>query len=234
MINYKVASVEEIVKHFDSVSRQRIQQLLKKYEDIGNTEVVAKIIQAKARLKSTRKLAKHGYESEAFSRAGKLWECMTARVGNYSAYLDCTIEWQSMIEFRDWAVTQIGFSNESFELDKDILVKGNRVYGPHTCVFVPLEVNSMLSGCYKSKKRGPYPLGVSFNRGSGRFVAQMSNRQERGLDKYLGSFLTVEEAFACYKVAKEDRIRALANKWHDQIDPRAYEALMARTVDWDD
>jgi hypothetical protein len=231
-MNYEESSVDDIVAHFRTVSRQRIQQLLKKHRDRGSDAVVQKIVEAKKRLKSEKYKAKYGFHPSTV-HLRKVYQSVTRRVGKLSAYLDCTIGWQSESEFVAWALSQVGH-DAGFELDKDILVKGNRVYGPDTCTFIPAEINVLLSGCYKSKKRGQHPIGVCFNKGSGSFVAQMNDRQSNGLDKYLGSFPTVEEAFACYKAAKEAKIKRLAEKWKDQIDPRAYEALMARTVEWDD
>ena len=233
-MNYVLASVEEIAAHFRTISRQRIQQILQKYSQRENFEVVAKIQQAKSLLKAEKYKIKNGCTFSDRAKAEKIWQGVVRRVGKHKSYLNCTIAWESLREFRQWAVGQIGFDRPGWELDKDILVKGNRIYGPDTCVFVPPDVNLVLSGCYKAKQRGQYPIGVCFNKGSGMFVAQMSDRQNAGLDKYLGSFATVEEAFACYKATKEARIKKLALLWKDQIDPRAFEALMARQVEWDD
>lgn len=233
-MNYESASVEGIAAHFGTVTRQRIQQVLKKYQDRGDDHTVAKIQHAKRLLKGIKYRKKHGCTIAEQRRCQALWNQINSRVGKAVAYKDCTNGFASFEAFRDWAVLQIGFYEEGFELDKDILVKGNRVYSPSTCVFVPVEVNSLFAGCYKAQRRGAYPLGVSYNKGSNSFVAQMSSRQDKGLDKYLGSFPTVEEAFACYKEAKEAKIKRLAEKWRDHIDQRAFIALMRRTVEWDD
>lgn len=48
---------------------------------------------------------------------------------------------------------------------------------------------------------------------------------------HLGYFDTPEEAFYAYKPVKEAYIKALAEKWKDQIDTRAYEALMNWTIE---
>ena len=55
--------------------------------------------------------------------------------------------------------------------------------------------------------------------------------KNKGKPEYLGYFNTEIEAFNAYKQAKENYIKELANKWKDQIDPRAYEALMNYTVE---
>lgn len=232
-MDYETSTVGEITTHFGKVSRQRISQVLKSFDGADNDEVVAKILQAKRLLKAQKQESRLGCTIAEYEKCHQLWVTVHHRVAYVPAYRGCSVNFGTEADFRAWVLPQVGFGRPGFELDKDILVKGNRVYSPQTCVFIPQELNALFSGCYKAKHRGKYPLGVSFNRGSGTFVAQM--HKERGsLDKYLGSFRTVEEAFACYKAAKEAKIKRLANKWKDQIDPRAYEALMQRTVEWDD
>ena len=44
--------------------------------------------------------------------------------------------------------------------------------------------------------------------------------------KYLGLFITPEQAFNAYKPFKEALCKELALKWKDEIDPRVYEAMM--------
>jgi hypothetical protein len=232
-MDYENVTVDDLATHFDKISRQRISQILKAHEASGNTEVVDKIAAAKALLKERKYEAKRGCSVAEFEKCRHLWHTLNHRVRHVSAYVGCSVAFTSEDDFRAWASKQVGFNQPSFELDKDVLVKGNRIYSAETCVFIPQELNTLFSGCYKAKNRGQYPLGVSFNRGSGTFVAQM-NKERGSLDKYLGSFRTVEEAFACYKAAKEAKIKKLAQKWRDQIDPRAFDALMARRVEWED
>ena len=112
-----------------------------------------------------------------------------------------------------------------FALDKDILVKGNRVYNEDVCVFVPQEVNLLFTK--RDKSRGEYPIGVSFHKSRGMLTATLNN-------KYLGYFNTAEQAFQVYKTAKEAYIKEVANKWKDKIDPKVYEALMNYEVHIDD
>ena len=132
--------------------------------------------------------------------------------------------------FYEWCNKQVGFNSEDFELDKDLLIKGNREYGEDTCVFIPREINVMLTK--SDKTRGDLPIGVHFDKRRGKYIAQMN--RGTGVRKFLGSFESSEEAFNCYKVNKESYIKELAEKWKDAIDPRAYDALMNYEVEIDD
>ena len=123
----------------------------------------------------------------------------------------------------DWE----GFGNEGFHLDKDLLVKGNKVYSENTCVFIPREINSML--IKRAASRGKYLIGVHWCNTNKVFVAQV--RKNKGKSEHLGIFKTEIEAFKAYKVAKEAFVKEQANKWKSQIDLRAYEALMNYQVE---
>jgi hypothetical protein len=142
-------------------------------------------------------------------------------------YLDCetSSEFLVLSKFHNWCQNQIGFNQPTFELDKDLLNKGNKEYHPDKCVFIPKEINSALRT--RKKMRGNLPIGVTLSQ-SGSFMAMMNLGSAK---KYLGSFSTPEQAFQAYKHAKENHIKLLAEKYRDQIDPRAYEALLNYKVE---
>ena len=129
--------------------------------------------------------------------------------------------------FYEWCHSQIGFDNEGWHLDKDLLIKGGKVYSESTCVFLPPEINSLLIKCTAS--RGKHLIGVSWNKTANAFVARVS--RNKGCSEHLGLFNTEIEAFNAYKTAKEAFVKEQANKWKDRIDDRAYEALMNYTVE---
>jgi len=141
----------------------------------------------------------------------------------------CCQEWLSMRSFIKDVSQMKGYGVEGWQLDKDILVKGNKIYSKETCCFVPLEINSLLVN--GRKLRGEWPIGVSFHKRDHRFRAQVATGKER---KHLGYFNTAEEAFQAYKTAKEAHIKAVATKWKDQLDERVYQALINYTVSIDD
>ena len=122
--------------------------------------------------------------------------------------------------FKEWCEKQIGFDVKGFALDKDILVKGNKVYSEDACVFVPQEINNILT--YKKSTNKGLSASVALQK-SGRY--SVSFRKDR-ITQNLGRFDTPEEAFQAYKQVKESYIKEVAEKWKDQIDPRVYEALM--------
>ena len=143
----------------------------------------------------------------------------SSRKEKYPTYKDCSVchEWQYFSKFKKWFDEHYV---EGWHLDKDILVKGNKVYGPDTCCFVPPEINCMFTKC--DKRRGPYPLGVSFINAKNKFYASIKRDKKT---RTIGYYDDPEEAFYAYKEAKEARIKELADKWKDKLDPRVYEAM---------
>ena len=123
--------------------------------------------------------------------------------------------------FKEWCHKQIGFNEDGWHLDKDILVKGNKVYSEDTCCFVPPEINCTITN--NKSVRGRFPQGVTYNRTKTRYRAKI--RRGAKLES-LGTYDTPEEAFYAYKPIKEACIKSLAEKWEDKIDPRVYESLM--------
>ena len=167
-----------------------------------------------------------------------LWKEMLRRCysDNYKkrqpTYEGCEVsdKFKSYEYFYEWCHKQIGFGVEGFELDKDLLVKGNKVYSESTCVFIPREINSLL--IKSTASRGEHLIGVSWDNTSKAFKATV--RKNKGKSEHLGYFTTEIEAFNAYKQAKESFVKEQANKWKGQIDERAYLALINYEVSIDD
>lgn len=132
-------------------------------------------------------------------------------------YRDCSVDeqWHNFQNFAKWFEET---SIDDFALDKDILIKGNKIYSPETCCFVPLEVNNLLTKSNGS--RGKLPIGISKNGKS--FQAEC---QIKGISTYLGTFSTIEDAFQVYKEVKEKEIKRVAEEWKPLIKPNVYQAL---------
>lgn len=124
-------------------------------------------------------------------------------------------EWLNFQNFAKWFE---GNYVENYHLDKDIVLKGSRIYSPETCVFVPREINMLFTNNGQSKRN--LPRGVYYLRG--RF--QVSTPTKEG-STYIGFYKTVEEALSVYKKAKEKYMQQVAEEWKDKIDFRVYKAL---------
>ena len=167
-----------------------------------------------------------------------LWKGMLRRCYSDSfkkrcpTYEDCEVSenFKSYEYFYEWCNEQIGFYNEGWQLDKDLLVKGNKVYSENTCVFIPQEINLLL--VKRDNNRGEYLIGVSWHKKDNAFVAMVS--KNKGKREHLGYFKTELEAYNAYKQVKESFIKEQANKWKGKIDERAYNALMNYKVNMGD
>ena len=147
-------------------------------------------------------------------------------------YEDCEVSenFKSYEYFYEWCQNQIGFSNQGWHLDKDLWIKGNKVYSEDSCIFLPHEINSLLTK--RTALRGKHLIGVYWNKTNKAFRAMVS--KNKGKQEHLGYFNTELEAFKAYKIAKESFIKEQAEKWKDKIDDRAYNALMNYEVNIDD
>ncbi len=157
----------------------------------------------------------------------KYWDKRPTYIGT-----TCSENFKSYAFFYEWCQSQVGFSNidengRSWNLDKDVLVKGNKVYSEDTCVFVPSRINSLL--IKSNSTRGDYPLGVSLDKKNSKFVARCHNDTKHS--KYIGHFKTVEEAFKAYKVFKESYVIQVAEDYKYQLDLRVYSSLLNYKVE---
>lgn len=173
------------------------------------------------------------------SKEYTLWHCMLQRSyyvkyhERCKSYTKCSVSdnFKFFHYFKEWCNNQIGFNSvddkgKPFALDKDLLIKGNKVYSEDNCVFLPSEINILLVSSKRS--RGENVIGVYFNKDKGKYQTSL---KVNGKPKYLGRFDTEYEAFLAYKQAKEAHVKIIANKWKDKIDPRAYNALINYQVE---
>jgi len=145
---------------------------------------------------------------------------------NYPTYKGCVVSdnFKSFEFFSEWCKNQVGFYEKDWELDKDLLLTGSKSYSEDTCCFLPREVNMFLTHIRSNK--GAHPTGVTEQ--YGKYVACVSFG---GSKIHKCGCATPEDAFLFYKEHKEKYAKILANKWKEQIDSRAYTALMNWTVE---
>lgn len=128
-------------------------------------------------------------------------------------------EWLYFSRFKLWMETQ---DWEGKHLDKDLLIPGNKIYGPEACVFVDPRVNTFVIEC--NSNRGEWPVGVSYIESRNKFRASCSENLT-GKKKTIGHFKTPEEAHAAWLEFKLDQAKVLASM---QTDVRVAKALVYR------
>lgn len=151
------------------------------------------------------------------------WKSMLVRCYNTTCqtrqptYIGCSVcsEWHTFSVFKAWMETQDWQNNQ---LDKDILVKGNKIYSPDTCIFVSRRVNLLLTD--RGTKRGLYKIGVTFDKVSSKFKAACNNGS-KGIT--IGYFPTEDEAHIAYIKFKKTVIINCAS---EQTDLRLKQALL--------
>lgn len=140
--------------------------------------------------------------------------------------------WHNFQNFADWyheRVDRFGSVDFTWQLDKDLLVPGNRQYGPDACCMVPKHVNTLFTD--HAFGRGKYPLGVSKDerqRGA-KYIASVSGSAK---SRRIGRYHTIPDAQRAYwsekfRVIQETAIRY----WQYLPEPLAWRLL---TFGWDD
>jgi len=163
------------------------------------------------------------YSNKKYNKIYIIWSGMLERCYSekkqqlHPSYIGVTVceEWHNFQNFAKWYEENY---IEGFQLDKDILVKGNKIYSPETCCFVPQEINSLFT--FNNINRGEYLIGV--NKQINKYKAQININSKQ---THLGMFNTPEEAFQAYKTAKEDYIKEVADRWKDKITEQTYQAM---------
>ncbi len=153
-------------------------------------------------------------------------------------YINCSVteEWLNFQNFAEWFYENYyEIENEVMSLDKDILCKGNKIYSPNNCMFVPKNINNLF--IKRDKLRGEYPIGVYYNKQNKKFRAQCSvyDLEENKKKKiYLGLYDTPEQAFKFYKNFKEQYIKQVADYYKNQIPDKLYKAMYEYKVNIND
>ena len=168
-------------------------------------------------------------ESSKKTKCYAAWNSMIDRCYNEKyqekrpSYKSCSVtkEWHNFQNFAKWYNKNY---MSGWHLDKDILIKGNKIYSPKTCCFVPAEINSFVLKC--DKIRGEFPIGVSKELNNFRVSIRINNKTV-----HFGKFTTVEQAFNCYKLNKELEFKRVADLWKDQITEQTYKALINYKVE---
>lgn len=159
------------------------------------------------------------------SMLSRCTEKLCAKFPTYNG-VACSENFKSYSYFYEWCKNQKGFGNvdekgNCWQLDKDLLIKGNKLYSEDTCVFIPSRLNKLLTK--RDAERGDFLIGVDFQKSAKKYRARCCDGSS---NHYIGLFCTQEEAFSAYKLYKESLVKQVANEYKEQIDSRAYQTLM--------
>ena len=138
----------------------------------------------------------------------------------------CCKEWLLYENFYKWLHNQENFNKwlngKYWAVDKDILIKGNKIYSPETCCLVPININSLFT---KSDSiRGKLPIGITKSGNSFRITSDRIKNKR---------FSNIKEAFCYYKKCKENIIKQMAQEEYDKgnITKKCYDAMMNYQVE---
>lgn len=162
-----------------------------------------------------------------------LKRCYDKKLKNkHPTYRDvtCCEEWLLFENFYEWVHSQFNFEKwidgYRWDIDKDILVKGNKIYSPKTCCLVPNSVNKLF--VKRNADRGDLPIGVTRNKEKFQAYCHCLDRCIP-----LGTYDTPEQAFQVYKSYKENLIKQVAQTEYSNgnITEQCYNAMMDYIVE---
>ena len=190
VINIKFENLKDIRLNEENINSQNIKMKIIEYNSSQDIKVefedgyIKKCLYhdfKKGKVKNPyyKYLYNRGYLGEAKTTDGKgnplrayqIWQHIFERCysdefhKNYPTYKGCEVceEWYCYTNFKKWYDEHYyELENERVELDKDILIKGNRIYSPETCIFVPKKINIIFSR--NNPKENGLPRGVSWDK----------------------------------------------------------------------
>ena len=139
----------------------------------------------------------------------------------HPTYKNVTVceEWLDFNNFEKWCnENYYEIKDEVMDLDKDWLIRGNKIYSPETCVFIPQFLNKLLVA--PRNKSRELPVGVTKDKG--KYVGRVSCNNK---SVYLGRFDTIEECYSVYKYTKELIVKCMGEIYKDKIPPSLYNVL---------
>ena len=170
---------------------------------------------------------KYSYQSDGeVNTVYDIWKNMLRRCYSerlrwkYPAYEDCEMcdEWLNLQNFCEWYFNNyydVG-DGERIHIDKDILFKGNRIYSPEKCIFVPQRINMVFT---KKNRNTDSDLPTGINRCVNGFRSTYNG-------KSLGVSKTLEEAINKYNVQKRIHIKQLVEEYGNRLPFRISNILL--------
>ena len=155
----------------------------------------------------------------------------------YPTYKDCgaSDEFHNFQNFGMWDSDNFyQVEDEVMCLDKDILIKHNKIYSPDTCIYVPKTINSLFTK--RQNDRGVSAIGTTPTE-NGKYEVQcclINPETGKSKQEHLGTYDTELEAFEVYKYYKEKNIKMVADYYFGKISERLYNGMYNYIVEIDD
>lgn len=163
-----------------------------------------------------------------------VWTSMNSRCKNasysnsLSAYVGCSVcdEWEDYKNFEKWCFENLYNCNgEKLELDKDLLVKGNKIYSPNTCCFLPKRINVLITS-RRAYKNGLPPGVTCPGTRSDTYIVNTKLGEQR----IYKSFEDKNAAFNYFKQKKEAHIKSVASYYKNFLPDKIYNALITYEI----
>lgn len=181
-----------------------------------------------------------GVEYDGDDHIRDVWSKMIQRCYKPSSkdrkgYIGCTVcgEWHSYTNFYQWYSEQIdtGLYENGYQLDKDLIKMGNKVYCPEYCRLVPEKINSFLNNFEDTRSTGT-PNGVNWKERNKKY--QVSIKDEYSKNKYLCITDDVAHGYEVYRTEKERIAKVLADRYSGTVNADIINVLYNfKCPEWD-
>lgn len=141
----------------------------------------------------------------------------------HPTYIGCSVcpEWHNFQNFAEWLNNQPNYG-KNYELDKDFIKIGNKIYCPEYCRLIPQELNSIFTGSGRSLK------GVHWCNTKNKYIVQchIGEKTNKGAPKqsYFGAYDSVDVAREVYKKVKTEKVLGVLSKYND-VDPKIVDNI---------
>ena len=171
--------------------------------------------------------SKGGVQDKAYGAwHGILARCLNPKTkAKQPTYADCKVheDWQYYQNFKEWFYNQVGSGLEGYQVDKDLLVRGNLLYSADTCCLIPRDLNTYLAslpvyGCTTC---------IDFKVNVCQYAVEVTHE---GCKYHLGYFNTYKQAFMELKTFKEQKLREFAEKYKGLVSDHVRERLLTYEI----
>lgn len=162
---------------------------------------------------------KHGAYEIWHAMLSRCYKSCTERAARN--YAGCTI-CDSWLYFSNFLMFYKENYRNGWQLDKDLLFPGNKIYSPERCVFVPPALNTFTTD--RAHARGEHPQGVNWHKRIGKFRASIN---ANGKLRHLGYFTDAYESHLAWHKAKMEQ----AQNWEPvcgKIHPDLFSGLITK------